>query len=37
MKYIDFLLKKKEIYKHIWEGDLDNHLIRMRREGYWGN
>ena len=31
----DFLLKKKEIYMHIWEGDLDNHLIRMRRDGYY--
>ena len=31
----DFLLKK-EIYKHIREGDLDNHLIRMRIEGYLG-
>ena len=30
----DFL-HKKEIYKHIWEGDLDSLLIGMRREGYW--
>ena len=29
-----FLLKK-EIYKHIWDGDLDDHLIRMRR--IWGS
>ena len=32
----DFIFKKKEIYRHICEGDLDNHLIWMRREGYWG-
>ena len=32
----DFIFKKKEIYKHICEWDLDNHLIWMRKEGYWG-
>ena len=32
----DFIFKKKEIYRHICEGDLDNHLIRMKREWYWG-
>ena len=32
----DFLIKKKEIYRHIWEGDIDSHVANMRREGYWG-
>ena len=32
----DFIFKKKEVYRHICGGDLDNHLIWMRREGYWG-
>ena len=32
----DFLIKKKEIYRHIWEGDIDRHVANMRREGYWG-
>ena len=32
-----FILKKKEIYRHICEEDLDNHLIWIRREGYWGS
>ena len=32
----DFLLKKNEIYKQFWEEDLENHLVRIRREGHWG-
>ena len=28
--------KKKEIHRHIWEGDIDSHVANMRREGYWG-
>ena len=32
----DFIFKMKEIYRHICDGDLDNHITWMRSEGYWG-
>ena len=35
MKYAILYLKRKK-YRHICEGDLDNHVMFMRREGYWG-
>ena len=32
----DFIIKKRQIYEHLWEGNLDNHITNMRKDGYWG-
>ena len=32
----DFIFKKKQIYENLWESSLDNHIINMRKDGYWG-
>ena len=24
-----------QIYEHLWEGNLDNHITNMRKDGYW--
>ena len=26
-----------QIYEHLWEDNLDNHITNMRKDGYWGN
>ena len=31
----DFIIKKRQIYEHLWEGNLDNHITNMRKNGYW--
>ena len=36
MKYAILYLRRKK-YWHICEEDSDNHLIWIRREGYWGS
>ena len=32
----DFIIKKRQMYEHLWEGNLDNHITNMRKNGYWG-
>ena len=31
----DFIIKKRQIYEHLWEGNLNNHKINMRKDEYW--
>ena len=31
----DFIIKKRQIYEHLWEGNLDNHITNIRKDGYW--
>ena len=30
----DFVIKKKKIYEHLWESNLDNHITNMRKDEY---
>ena len=32
----DFIIKKRQKYEHLLEGNLDNHITNMRKDVYWG-
>ena len=36
VRFETILRRKKEVYQAFCEGDIENHLLNMRRDGYWG-
>ena len=33
---IYILIRKKHLYKNLWESDFDTHIRNIKRNGFWG-